>query len=174
MHIATPTLQQDSVQRATMLHIMSNFAVGATVLNDYWREQITSLRQKALPFQGYRANSLTFTGKVSALVQNVFEAPDTTLDIWPSLCSFLASDGSASESFLLLSIIKTESVSGVRTSQKYELVFRFAYPEHLELVEHIERARKLVLCTSSKVEYTVSFYELELANQLEHIRPMFR
>ena len=79
------------------------------------------------------------------------------------------------ESFLLLSIIKPDVISETGGSRKYQLVFRFHYPEHLALLESIEGARKLVLRTSSPgVERVVPFYELELANHLEYIRPLFR
>ena len=47
----SPVWAQNSTQEATTLHILSNFAVGQTTLDDFWCEQITSLRQRALAFQ---------------------------------------------------------------------------------------------------------------------------
>ncbi len=173
-----PSFEQNSTQEATTLHILSNFAIGQTTLNDFWCEQITSLRQRALAFQAYSLDpvpSITRTTEAYLHGSGLFDSESTTLDIWPTWCSFLTSNGNVCESFLLLSIVKPERISRTGGSRKYQLVFRFHYPEHLDLMENIERARKLVLRTSSPgVERVVPFYELELANHLEYIRPLFR
>ena len=174
----SPVSAQNSTQEATTLHLLSNFAVGQTTLNDFWCEQITSLRQKALAFQEWRSDpvpSITRTTEAFLHGSGLFDSESTTLDIWSTWCSFLTSNGNVCESFLLLSVVKPEMISTTRVSRKYQLVFRFQYPHYLDLVESMERARKLVLRTSFPgVELVVPLYELELVNHLEYIRPLFR
>jgi len=178
MQTSFPVLEQNNTQDATTLHILSNFAIGQTTLNDSWCEQITSLRQRALAFQAFSLNpvpSITRTTEAYLHGSGLFNVSNTALDIWPTWCSFLTSNRSVCESFLLLSIVTPEMISKTRGSRKYQLVFRFHYPEHLALLESIKRARKLVLRTSSPgVECVIPFYEPELANHLEYIRPLFR
>jgi len=177
MQLSFPVREQKNAQDATTLHILSNFALGQTTLNDVWCEHITSLRQRALAFQAFSLHpvpSITRTTEAYLHGSGLFDASSTALDIWPTWCSFLTSNRSVCESFLLLSIIKPEMISETRGSRKYQLVFRFHYPEHLDLLESIERARKLVLRTSTPgVEYVVPLYELELAQHLAYIRPLF-
>ncbi len=178
MQTPLPTPEQNSTQEVTMLHILSNLAIGQATPSDFWYEQITSLRQRALAFQAYSLGpvpSITRTTEAYLHGSGLFDLADTPLDIWPTWCSFLTTNRSVCESFLLLSIIKPEMISETGVSRKYQLVFRFHYPEHLALLESIERARKLVLRTSSPgVERVVPFCELELAHHLEYIRPLFR
>ncbi len=178
MQNSFPVLEHANIQEASTLYILSNFAVGQTILNDFWCEQITGLRQRALAFQAYSLDpvpSITRTTEAYLHGSGLFDLADTPLDIWPTWCSFLTRNRSVCESFLLLSIIKPDVISETGGSRKYQLVFRFHYPEHLALLESIEGARKLVLRTSSPgVERVVPFYELELANHLEYIRPLFR
>ena len=178
MQTSFPAPEQNNVHDATTLHILSNFAIGQTTLNDFWCQQITSLRQRALAFQAYNLNpvpSITRTTEAFLHGSSLFDSANTTLDIWSTWCSFLTGNRSVCESFLSLSFMMPDVISEMGRSRKYQLVFRFHYPEHLALLESIERARKLVLRTSSPgVERVVPFYELELAHHLEYIRPLFR
>ncbi len=153
----SPIREQNSTQEAPTLHILSNFAIGQTILNELWCEQIISLRQKALAFQTYSLDpvpSVTRTTEAYLHGSGLFDAVSTTLDVWPTWCSFLTSNLSVCESFLLLNVIKPEISSEAGVSRKYQLAFRFRYPEHLDLMESIERARKLVLRTSRLTQRT--------------------
>jgi hypothetical protein len=178
MHVSAAESQRSVVQEPVTLHILSNFAAGQTLLRSFWQEQIASLRHEAHPFQVSGTEFiptiiLDTTEDSNAL--NLLRPTDAELQLWPNWCTFFTLDQRVSESFLLVSIIKIETIDRRRTHQSQRLVLQFKLPQQLELLESIERAGKLVLRISSTTEEsTIVFDDRALTLHLDHIRPLFR
>lgn len=179
MQISPSMAEKDNSHETITLHILSNVAVGSTIMNTYWREQIASLHRDALPFQAHTLGpipSIVLAADVHPQVHALFNTQNTKLELWPTWCTFITTDQSTSESLLLVSISSsTIDAANNRCQRQYQLVLRFVHREHLRLLEAIEQAGKLILCTTTtRKEIPVLFYDPELSLHLEYIHPMFR
>lgn len=178
MHVSSAKSQRSVAQESVTLHILSNFAVGQTVLRSFWQEQIASLRHEAHPFQVLETEpipSINLDAAEDSDALKLLRPTGAELQLWPNWCTFFTLDQRVSESFLLVSIIKIETINQKRTHQSQRLVLQFKLPQQLEFLESIERAGKLVLrISSTREENMVVFDDCELALHLDHTRPLFR
>ncbi len=178
MHVSAAESQRGVVQESVTLHILSNFAAGQTVFRSFWQEQIASLRHEAHPFQ------VSGTEPIPTIILDAMKDSDTLnllrptsaeLQLWPNWCTFFTLDQRVSESFLLVSIIKIETIDRKRTHQSQRLVLQFKLPQQLEFLESIEQTGKLVLrISSTREESMIVFDDCELTLHLDHTRPLFR
>ncbi len=160
------------------MYILSNFAVGETVLRSFWQEQIAFLYHEAHSFQVLKTGSIPtiiLDTDEHSDVLNLLSPTNAELQLWPNWCTFLTLNQHIRESFLLISIIKIEITDQGRTHQSQRLVLRFKLPQQLEVLESIERAGKLILrIPSTREESMIVFDDCELTLHLDHIRPLFR
>lgn len=173
MQVSASFFRPDFPPQPMTLHILSNFAVGKTVLSSYWQEQIAFLKQQAIPFQIQGLEPLpSFELAIDASTQlNMLREPKGTMvECWPTWCTFLTENRQISDSFLLISMMID---TGVR--QHTNITLRFRHPKQLFLMEAIEQAEELSLCTSSaRRAYSIPLDKSELSLHLEYIRSLFR
>jgi hypothetical protein len=178
MHVSSAESQRNKVQEPVTLHLLSNFAIGQTMLRSFWQEQIDSLRCEAHLFHVLEARlipTINLDTPEDFDVVNLLSSTSAELQLWPNWCTFFTLDQRINESFLLINIIKIETTDQGRTHQSKRLVLQFKLPQQLEFLESVERAGKLVIhIPSTRKEGVVVFDDCALTMHLDHIRPLFR